>query len=127
MFSVVYNNIQKITNISIKKPIILISISNKYLDKPIYLDNRHLYRRVGPCINYGTAQLQGKTRVSRSRVLLASFSRVASRLALRVVCLLADNFKCIVLHYSYKVLYVVDYNITFVDMTITLPESQPAT
>ena len=40
MFSVVYNNIQKITNISIKKPIILISILNKYLDIPIYLDNR---------------------------------------------------------------------------------------
>ena len=39
MFSVVYNNIQKITNISIKKPIILISILNKYLDIPIYLDN----------------------------------------------------------------------------------------
>ena len=40
MFSVVYNNIQKITNISIKKPIILISILNKYLDISIYLDNR---------------------------------------------------------------------------------------
>ena len=40
MFSVVYNNIQKITNISIKKPIFLISILNKYLDIPIYLDNR---------------------------------------------------------------------------------------
>ena len=40
MFSVVYNNIQKITNISINKPIILISILNKYLDIPIYLDNR---------------------------------------------------------------------------------------
>ena len=40
MFSVVYNNTQKITNISIKKPIILISILNKYLDIPIYLDNR---------------------------------------------------------------------------------------
>ena len=40
IFSVVYNNIQKITNISIKKPIILISILNKYLDIPIYLDNR---------------------------------------------------------------------------------------
>ena len=42
MFSVVYNNIQKITNISTKKPIILISILNKYLviDIPIYLDNR---------------------------------------------------------------------------------------
>ena len=39
MFSVVYNNIQKITNISIKKPIILISILNKYLYIPIYLDN----------------------------------------------------------------------------------------
>ena len=37
--SVVYNNIQKITNISIKKPIILILILNKYLDIPIYLDN----------------------------------------------------------------------------------------
>ena len=71
---------------------------------------------------YGTAQLQGKTHVSRSRVLLASFSRVASRVA----CLLADNFKCIILHYSYKVLYVVDYNIIFVDMTITLPGTQPA-
>ena len=35
MFSVVYN-IQKITNISIKKTIILISILNKYLDIPIY-------------------------------------------------------------------------------------------
>ena len=40
MFSVVYNKIQKITNILIKKPIILISILNKYLDIPIYLDNR---------------------------------------------------------------------------------------
>ena len=40
MFNVVYNNIQKITNISIKKPIILISILNKYLDMSIYLDNR---------------------------------------------------------------------------------------
>ena len=40
MFSVAYNNIQKITNILIKKPIILISILNKYLDIPIYLDNR---------------------------------------------------------------------------------------
>ena len=40
MFSVVYNNIQKITNVSIKKPIILISILNKYLDIPIHLDNR---------------------------------------------------------------------------------------
>ena len=40
MFSVVYNNKQKITNISIKKPIILISILNKYLDIPSYLDNR---------------------------------------------------------------------------------------
>ena len=40
MFSIVYNNIQKISNISIKKPIILISILNKYLDIPIYLDNR---------------------------------------------------------------------------------------
>ena len=39
MFSVVYNNIQKITNISIKKPIILISTLNKYLDIPIYLDH----------------------------------------------------------------------------------------
>ena len=39
MFSVVYN-IQKITNISIMKPIILISILNNYLDIPIYLDNR---------------------------------------------------------------------------------------
>ena len=38
-------------------------------------------------INYGTAQLQGKTRVARSRVLLTSFLRVASRVA----CLLADN------------------------------------
>ena len=36
---------------------------------------------------YSTAQLQGKTRVVRSCVLLASFSRVASRVA----CLLADN------------------------------------
>ena len=40
MFSVVYNNIQKVTNILIKKLIILISILNKYLDIPIYLDNR---------------------------------------------------------------------------------------
>ena len=40
MFSVVYKNIQKITNIPIKKPIILILILNKYLDLPIYLDNR---------------------------------------------------------------------------------------
>ena len=40
-FSVVYNNIQKIT-ISIKKLIILISILNKHLDNfiPIYLGNR---------------------------------------------------------------------------------------
>ena len=40
MFSVVYNNILKITNILIKKQIILILILNKYLDIPIYLDNR---------------------------------------------------------------------------------------
>ena len=40
MFSIVYNNIQKITNTLLKKPIILISILNKYLDIPIYLDNR---------------------------------------------------------------------------------------
>ena len=40
MFSVVYNNTQKFTNTSIKKPVILISILNKYLDIPIYLDNR---------------------------------------------------------------------------------------
>ena len=40
MFSVVYDNIQKITNISIKKPIFLISILNEYLDIPIYVDNR---------------------------------------------------------------------------------------
>ena len=39
MFSVMYNNIQKITNISIKKPIILILILNKYLNIPIYVDN----------------------------------------------------------------------------------------
>ena len=39
MFSVVYNNIQKNTKISIKKPIILILILNRYLDIPIYLDN----------------------------------------------------------------------------------------
>ena len=54
MFSVVYNNIQKITNISIKKPIILISILNKYLDIPIYLDNRtplaHMHVFVHLCI-----------------------------------------------------------------------------
>ena len=50
MFTVVYNNIQKITNILIKKPIILISILNKYLDIPIYLDNHtHLTAR---CKNY---------------------------------------------------------------------------
>ena len=40
MFSVVHNSIQKITNILIKKSIILISILNKYLNIPIYLDNR---------------------------------------------------------------------------------------
>ena len=40
MLSVVYNNILKIANISIKKPIMLISILNKYLNIPIHLDNR---------------------------------------------------------------------------------------
>ena len=40
MFSVVHNSIQKITNILIMKPIILISILNKYLDILKYLDNR---------------------------------------------------------------------------------------
>ena len=50
MFSVVYNNIQKITNISIKKPIILISILNKYLDIPIYLDNRTFLVCVCVCV-----------------------------------------------------------------------------
>ena len=40
MFSIVHNNIQKITNISIMKLIILISILNKYLDNLKYLDNR---------------------------------------------------------------------------------------
>ena len=40
MFSVVHNSIQKFTNISIMKPIILISILNKYLDILKYLDNR---------------------------------------------------------------------------------------
>ena len=40
MFSVVHNGIQKITNISITKPIILILILNKYLDILNYLDNR---------------------------------------------------------------------------------------
>ena len=36
--TVVYNSIQKITNISIMKPIILISIMNKYLNISNYLD-----------------------------------------------------------------------------------------
>ena len=40
MFSIVHNSIQKITNISIMKPIIFISILNKYLDNLKYLDNR---------------------------------------------------------------------------------------
>ena len=40
MFSVVHNSIQKITNILIMKPIILISILNKYLDILTNLDNR---------------------------------------------------------------------------------------
>ena len=40
MFGIVHNSIQKITNISIMKPIILISILNKYLDNLKYLDNR---------------------------------------------------------------------------------------
>ena len=40
MFSIVHNSIQKITNISIMKPIILISILNKYLDNLKYLDSR---------------------------------------------------------------------------------------
>ena len=40
MFSVVHNSIQKITNISIMKPIILISLLNKYLNILYYLDNR---------------------------------------------------------------------------------------
>ena len=40
MFSIVHNSIQKITNILIMKPIILISILNKYLDNLKYLDNR---------------------------------------------------------------------------------------
>ena len=40
MFNIVHNSIQKITNISIMKPIILILILNKYLDNLKYLDNR---------------------------------------------------------------------------------------
>ena len=40
MFSVVHNSVQKITNILIMKPIILISILNKYLDILKNLDNR---------------------------------------------------------------------------------------
>ena len=40
MFSIVHNSMQKITNISIMKPIILISILNKYLDNLKYLDSR---------------------------------------------------------------------------------------
>ena len=40
VFSVVHNSIQKITNISIMKPIILISILNKYLNILKHLDNR---------------------------------------------------------------------------------------
>ena len=39
MFSIEHNSIQKITNISIMKPITLISILNKYLDNLKYLDN----------------------------------------------------------------------------------------
>ena len=39
MFSAVHNSIQKFTNISIIKPIIFISITNKYLDNLNYLDN----------------------------------------------------------------------------------------
>ena len=67
MFSVVYNNIQKITNISIKKPIILISILNKYLDIPIYLDNctplvdttPHKYKLSISCNTPDTACMDG--------------------------------------------------------------------
>ena len=40
----------KNTNISIKKPNILISILNKYLDIPIYLDNRTPLVSVGACV-----------------------------------------------------------------------------
>ena len=40
MFRVVHNSIQKIANISIMKPIILILVLNKYLDNLNYLDNR---------------------------------------------------------------------------------------
>ena len=40
MFSVVHNSVQKITNILIMKPIILILILNKYLDILKNLDNR---------------------------------------------------------------------------------------
>ena len=40
MFSIVYNSIQKITNILIMKLIILILILNKYLDNLKYPDNR---------------------------------------------------------------------------------------
>ena len=39
MFSIVYSSIQKITKILIMKPIILISILNKYLDNLNHLDN----------------------------------------------------------------------------------------
>ena len=39
MFGVVYSSIQKFTIILIMKPIIFISIMNKYLDISIYLDN----------------------------------------------------------------------------------------
>ena len=47
MFNIVYNSIQKITNISIMKPIILISILNKYLDNLNYLDNHTPLIRTG--------------------------------------------------------------------------------
>ena len=57
MFSVVHNSIQKITNISIMKLIILISIFNKYLNILKYLDNRTplmviLYHIMACCILY---------------------------------------------------------------------------
>ena len=61
MFSVVHNSIQIITNISIMKPIILISILNKYLDILEYLDIRTSL--VTSVVQFGASQTQKSTTV----------------------------------------------------------------